>query len=864
MSFMTASGKRLVPPTGDPRSKIAIVGEAPGREEEQRLQCFVGQTGMLLDRLLTTAKLTRSEIYFNNVVKERPPDNKVSVFINSTKKYGIRAKPKYYGYEAQLKEELDACDANIIIACGNVSLYALTREWGILKRRGSIYKSTLLEYRNGQPRKVIACIHPAAALRAYSDIQYFYRHYIIFDLNRARKQSHTPDFPYPERSFVIHPTFERTMQYLTDIKDNYDQVAFDIETMLERIRRDTGLSKTYKDVVRSISQIGFAKTPYDAISIPFWMDNHNYWDERQELEIIKIISDIMYDKRKEKIAQNVMYDTSVMFRLLGIIPHNLHDTMIMQRIANPDLPARLEFLTSVNTFEPYYKDEREGHLYKHNPSKSIYNAKDCAVTFEVFNVLKGDIARHNNQQTYERQRSIVEPLLYMGEMGIRVDTEGMAQASKEAKAEIDGIEEQINRLCYSEGYKKPLNPRSSKQCQEYFYDFLGHPPYKSRKKGSSGATADKVAMQRLARKRKTGWKEAELVLKARELTKLRGTYYECRLLNGRFHFQGKPVGTIGGRISTATDNFGYGSNAQNSPWRFLKYLIADDGYVYYELDKGQAENRIVAYSAPDANMIEAFEQGEDVHSKTAAFIFGIPIEEVSDEPGTSGIGDWSQRKAGKTCNHALNYLMGEEKFSLEYMIPIADARFLRNRWMQLYYGVPEWWNAVEDQLRRQRTLTNCWPFERTRLFMGKMDRDLVKEGANWIPQSTVADLINEWGLIHVFYNDSYKGVRLHRQVHDSITIAVRLDLGWRRHAEILSSIRDSLDQPLRCSNREFVIPTDCAMGLNLCKDSEPGNPNDPWDMRKIKLNGTVPEIEQSLKDNWPKLKRPSIWKSVSK
>lgn len=841
MTFVT---KRIVPAWGDPTCKLAAVAEAPGAREDALLEPLVGDSGNLFNKLSQTAGIARSEWYLNNVIKERPPNNNAGVFIRYLKKTGVRATPEYYEYEARLKEEMDACDANVIVAMGNISLYALTREWGITKRRGSIYKSTLLDYKNGLPRKVLACIHPAAALRARFTRQYFYRHYIINDLRRAKRQSVSPEFPFLDRSFIINPSFDQAAEYLQSILDKMvgSTVCVDIESMIERMPGKD------KKITKSMSQIGFGKSMTDAISIPFWMDGENYWNPEQEIALMKLIAEIMEHREIRKLGQNLMYDTSVLHRIYGIKSHNLLDTMVMQRIAHPDLPASLEFLTSIYTHEPYYKDEREGHLVGHDPSKSIYNCKDVTVPFEIEIALRGELQHQNNLATSERQHKIMEPLLYMGEQGIRIDQEGMRLASKQALKEIEGLERELNHI--------PLNPRSYQQCMAYFYDYLGHPPYKDKGK----TTINKLALQRLARKRKAGWEEAQLVLKVRELSKLRGTYYECRQLNGRFHFKGKPVGTVGGRISTAMDEFGYGSNAQNSPWRFTRYLIADDGYIFYELDKKQAENIIVAYHSPDSNMIKAFEQGVDIHRHTAALIFDIPYDEISDEPGTSGIGDWSQRKAGKTLNHALNYLMSADKFSLDYMIPKKDAEFLRTRYLQVYYGVPQGWNKVEDELRRTRILTNLWPFERRRLFLGKQDRDLLKEGCNWIPQSTVADLINEWGLSHVYYDKlKYPGVRLIRQVHDSITIAVPRSLPWVKHAEILSSIRDTLDQPLKSSNRQFIIKTECKVGYNLCKDSKPKE-GEKRDMVEIDLYQPIPQMGREIAREHANLKVPEIWR----
>ena len=91
-------------------------------------------------------------------------------------------------------------------------------------------------------------------------------------------------------------------------------------------------------------------------------------------------------------------------------------------------------------------------------------------------------------------------------------------------------------------------------------------------------------------------------------------------------------------------------------------------HLLYEVDLSQAENRIVAYLAPDRGMQSAFEQGIDIHALTAAHILSIPVGEISDEEGSSPVGPShaSQRDIGKAGNHSLNYGMGPRLLSDKY------------------------------------------------------------------------------------------------------------------------------------------------------------------------------------------------------
>ena len=98
-----------------------------------------------------------------------------------------------------------------------------------------------------------------------------------------------------------------------------------------------------------------------------------------------------------------------------------------------------------------------------------------------------------------------------------------------------------------------------------------------------------------------------------------------------------PVGTKSGRLSSSKTIFGTGTNLQNQPAEMKGYMMADDGFVLYNMDLSQAENRVVAYIAPEPSMIQAFENGTDIHSQTAGLIFRKPVDEISDEPGSCDI-----------------------------------------------------------------------------------------------------------------------------------------------------------------------------------------------------------------------------------
>lgn len=276
-----------------------------------------------------------------------------------------------------------------------------------------------------------------------------------------------------------------------------------------------------------------------------------------------------------------------------------------------------------------------------------------------------------------------------------------------------------------------------------------------------------------------------------------------------------PVGTVSGRISSGKTIFGTGINMQTvprDPMVFKKYLMADDGYIIYEIDLSQAENRVVAYIAPDPNMVDAFEKGVDIHKLTASKIFNKPVDEISDEPGSSTIGSGkeSERDWGKRANHSLNYDMGYKTFAIKYEFNEGEARRVVEAYHMMYPGVRRYHRWVQTQLGQNRTLTDCLGFHR--LFLDRWGDGLFKEAYSWIPQSTVGRKINRDGLIYAY--DSIRPVELLNQVHDSIVFQISKGYTVLEHAQCIWSLKESLESPITFKGMQFKIPVDLKAGVS--------------------------------------------------
>ena len=767
--------KTLVPGEGPKTTcKICIIGEAPGAEEVKLRRPFVGKSGELLAKSLIRAGIHRGECYVTNVVKEQPPKNDITVFLPTVNRASSKPTAEYFAYEADLMSELSDCSANVYLCLGNTAMYALTRKLSIMKRRGSIMEGSI----NGRIVKVIPSIHPAACLR-----DPLLTYLLWNDIERLAEEQGFPEIKLPERNLLIRPNYSQTIDYLNNTLTQRI-IAADIETSN-----------------KSITCISIAHTPFDAISIPFIEGSKDYWTPDQEVEIWKLLAKILEANHITKVFQNAIYDCSFILDRYGIKVWPVEDTMIAQAIIAPDFPKGLDFLCSIYTKEPYYKDEgKEWRNWKEGQDTFWrYNAKDSAVTMEILPHLKNILVQQQNLDTYQRTIALLRPLMYMQQRGLCVDAEGLKLESKKADEELVKLQDQLNVLAGRE-----LNFNSNKQLKDYFYKERGFREYHNRKTGA--VACDEKALLRLSEKSA----EAKIILAMRELGKLKSTYFDATLdPDGRLRCSFNPVGTTSGRLASRKSIFGTGANFQNLPERFKRYVRADTGYVLYGIDLAQAENRVVSYIAPEPNMINAFERGIDLHKQTAALIFGIDINQVTPD----------QRQQGKMANHGLNYDLGYKSFAELYDIPTDTAKFIVDKYHQVYPGIRHYHQWVRDELQKTRSLRT--PLGRYRKFYDRWGDPLFKEAYSFIPQSTVAEKINRDGVLFIYQNQEiFYAVEQLNTVHDSLLFQIPLKMPWTYHAECLRLIVDSLQSPIAYKQFNFRIPADLSMGLLDYKNSK--------------------------------------------
>ena len=629
---------------------------------------------------------------------------------------------------------------------------------------------------------------------------------------KAKAESEYPDIRLPHRELLITPTFTDVVQFLGEIKqgkltpiNGKLSCAFDIEV-----------------VNQQVSCISFAQNPKRCMTIPFRCAQGEVYSLTDECTIMSIIASILEDPNIGKVCQNGMFDVSFMYYRYGIRTTQIDDTMIAHNILFPDFPKSLGFLCSMYTDEPYYKDDgKDSIVYNARENEQFweYCAKDSACTMELMVYFIKELAKKENLETYYRQCRTLEPFHYIHVHGMDLKLEEVNESLTSVDAELKELHKE---LCEAIGWEVPETfPNSVPQKFEYFIEKLRMKKYLDPK--TKNPTFNSKTMKKYANQ---GSAAARVILKQVSLKKLRGSYLKVQLDDDkRLRGAWNPAGTKTGRPSCGKIWRGrkpahIGLPMMTIPPLMKKFVHVDKGFIGFNIDLAQAENRIVAFTAPEPSMVKAFINEEDVHRLTAALIFRIPLDQVSDEPGSSDIGDGtkSQRFFGKKCNHALNYGLGPFTFADQLECSVAEAKFLIAAYHNAYPAIKQnYYAGLIRQLRENKTLTN--PYGRKRKFLDawgyKEEPDYKEKAYAQIPQSTVADKIHEEGLNYVYYNkEKFGPMELLNYCYDSLTFQIPLEVGWPEITRMVTDLVENLSQPIPFE-KPFTIPVDVQMGFTL-------------------------------------------------
>lgn len=788
------------PPTDNIKTaKIAMVGEAPSDIELMKGEPFVGPAGAQLNRICAAVRLARYQIYLTNACKAKLPKN------NSDKlwtKKGFRH-PDWKELQNKLIDELAEFDGKVIMLLGATAMMLLIdnpRFDSISKYRGSFYPAEEFPHlKDKLSGKIIGLSYHPEFTQDYKNPVHFYT--MIADFNKALKIIDNPELLNDNTDIRINPTLDEVLKFYALVK-NKEYVAFDIEATPK--------------FITCFSLAVYHEGKIISTSIPLMNNQGNVWSIEEEIKVWTGLAEILENPETKIICQNGMFDVMFILRTMNIKTDNFFfDTMLAQHRCYTELPKGLDYLTSAYTYYPYYKDEgKQSHLnvIKDWNQYQNYNAKDAAYLLPITEALIKELEEFDSTEVMDYMMNLHKPLMEMEFNGILTEKAGILEAQKKYNEETIEMQKQLNKLA-----GKEINPNSSKQMIAYFYGNCMIKPYINRKTGN--ATCDTVALHRIAKKGKKGSEEAKLIIKIRKNNKLVSTYFEVPVdEDNRLRCSHKITGTVSGRIATERTFFGTGTNLQNQPYLFKYYLISDPGWILCECDLAKAEAHVVAYLTQDANMIQSFESGIDVHSFNASKIFNVPIEDVIKEAREKKADPKStMRYMGKKVVHASNYSMGPQTFSdnlakEEVFMSQSECKVLLQNYQDRFPGLKRWHQSIEEEVRNSRVLYNL--FGSPRRFLGDIGPALFRNAYSYKPQSTVAELLNR-GAIKIA-NDPRLGkdgfdIRLLTTVHDSILFQFH-ESHIPNLLQILLIIKDHMTHTFTYKGKSFTIGLDAKIG----------------------------------------------------
>ena len=381
-------------------------------------------------------------------------------------------------------------------------------------------------------------------------------------------------------------------------------------------------------------------------------------------EFVKIFKPVLENKKIKKVCQNGKYDIAVM-RGIGIKVENFYfDTMVAAYIIDPDQKHGMDDLSEKYLkYKPISLHELLGE--KIDPTKiydvdaeelSNYAAEDADITYQLYKILEKEIKKEKLERVaYEVDFPLVQVLEEMEYEGIKIDKSALEKYSDELQKLIDEYTKKIYKSAGEE-----FNISSPKQLQVILYEKLG---LTSGRKTKTGYSTDARALEYL----KGTHEIIEMILDYRQATKLKSTYSDAlpNLINkktGRIHTDFNQTVAATGRLSSLNPNL------QNIPIRTemgkeirKAFIPRDKNYVLLSADYSQIELRMLAAICKDPGLLKAFKKGEDIHRSTAALVFMVDPEEVTED----------MRRKAKEVNFGILYGIGP--FGLKTRLGITQS-----------------------------------------------------------------------------------------------------------------------------------------------------------------------------------------------
>lgn len=554
---------------GPKNAKILIVVDSPTKGDVLAGHVLSGIHGDSLAHMLHEAGILLTECRVTSVAQEYHSGYETKRFFEKyTSTYQLPKQVIMDGM-VKLQEEILSTAPNLVIALGDLPLWALTGEMSAAKWRGSILN-------NANGMKIIPTYSPAVIQRKYD-----WRFMAVQDLRRCKKEAEFTEVRVPDYDFLIRPNFENVMGVLQRLLDEADTHGVWGGFKPNQYHGNTPNKPAHTPPTKpplilsgdvetrggTIACMGIGWSKTEALCIPFICveKDTGYWSAEEELAIVLKLKDLFLHPNIGWIFQNGLYDYQYFAKWWGFLPSIYMDTMLAQHTCFAGLPKALAFQASVYCEHyRYWKDEGKD-FHKSIKSQSdeelywVYNCKDCVTTYEIYSVHETNIKNLKAEAPYHFQMEQFIPVLMMMVRGVLADTKLKKDLFLELTEAI-----YTREVWLQEVIGKHINIKSPKQMANFLYEELDLPVQRVRK--TNKPTTNNEALTSLILKEPLVKPILMVFQELRSLNVFLGTFIKAPVSpDGRFRSSYNIAGTETYRWSSSKDAFGHGLNLQNLP-----------------------------------------------------------------------------------------------------------------------------------------------------------------------------------------------------------------------------------------------------------------------------------------------------------
>ncbi|MFR9523315.1 MAG: DNA polymerase I [Rikenellaceae bacterium] len=556
------------------------------------------------------------------------------------------------------------------------------------------------------------------------------------------------------------------------------EICFDTET--------TGLDPYCDNIVG----LSVAVKPFEAWYIPF--------SGGVETRYADILRPLFEAEKIAKIGQNIKFDIMVLRRIGIEVAGILIDTMILHYLLDAEARHNMNYLAvRYLSYRPIEIEELIGKGARQLSMAQValpviaeYAAEDADVTLRLKEVLYPAVIETGLEELYFTiEEPMIRVLADMELAGVKIDTEALAVYAKELNTKLLELDSQIRTLTS----EPTLNINSPRQLGQVLFAKMkiAEKPKMTKTKQYS---TDEEYLQGFAREHKV----VELILEYRGVKKLLSTYVEAlpllvNRISGRIHTSYNQAVTATGRLSSTNPNL------QNIPIRDAlgrpiraAFIASDADHAILSADYSQVELRLMAHLSGDEALISAFENGEDIHTATAAKLFAKSIEEVTSD----------ERRKAKTANFGIIYGISAFGLSQRLDIPRSEAKAIIEGYFASYPGVKEYMDKAVESAKNEGFVTTL--FGRRRYLRDITSRNAVARGVaernaiNAPIQGSAADVM-KLAMVAIWRRFRAEGIasRMVMQVHDEVVV----DMLRREEAQVRKIVTEEMERAATLSVR---------------------------------------------------------------